>query len=111
MAKIRVTYGKTVPIGRVPEIYLEAAYEEEIPQGLAEQEFYEKCWQIVEREVEHRLAKHREEARPRCELCGKVAETLFSLWDEEKKETLRLCYEDYNDLEKKRLELASRLGA
>jgi hypothetical protein len=106
MAKIRVTYGRTIPIGRVPEVHCEATYEDEIPQGESEHEFYEKCWQIVEREVEGRFAKHIDESRPRCELCGKVVETLFSMWDEDSHETVRLCYEDYTKLENKRLSLS-----
>jgi hypothetical protein len=101
MAKLGVTFGKKIPLGKVPEIYLEAHYEEEIPPNVSRDDFYRACWSIVETEVERRIAEEIDKSRPRCEKCGKAVESLFSTWDHEKKEYLQLCYEDYEALEEK----------
>jgi hypothetical protein len=92
-------------VGRIPEIYLEASCEDEVPPGATREDHYRSLWQIVHDEVEHQFTCRIEESKPRCEVCGRTVETLFSMWDEDKRETLRLCYEDYTELEKKRLEL------
>jgi hypothetical protein len=101
MARVRVTFGKKVPLGKVPEIYVEASFEDEVPQGMAERDFYDKIWVRVEEEVNSRVEKHIESTKPRCERCGKAVTSLFSTWDEEKREYLQLCYDDYQDLERK----------
>jgi hypothetical protein len=101
MAKLGVTFGKRVTMGKVPEIYLEAHYEDESPHGVAREDFYRTCWEVVEAEVERKIAEQTEKTRPHCEKCGKAVNSLFSTWDEEKKEYLQLCYEDYEALEKR----------
>jgi|GEM_PF-1704451 len=102
MAKIKVTYGKKVPLGKSPEVYFEASIEDEVPEGAKEKEHFARCWGIAEEQVEARIDLHVAKTRPRCERCGKVVESLFSTWDPEKKEYLQLCFEDYTLLEQKR---------
>jgi len=101
MARVRVTYGRKVPLGKIPEIYVEASYEEEVPPGMTAREFYDSLWVKVEQEVKIRIEKHVEATKPRCDRCGKSVTSLFSTWDEEKREYLQLCYDDYQDLERK----------
>jgi hypothetical protein len=101
MAKLSVAFGKRVPLGKIPEIYFEARYEDEIPHDTSREDFYQRCWEIVENEVERKITEQADKSRPRCEKCGKAVESLFSTWDEEAREYLQLCYEDYEATEKK----------
>ncbi|MDQ7825270.1 MAG: hypothetical protein RDV48_20890 [Candidatus Eremiobacteraeota bacterium] len=95
MAKIKVSYGKTIAMGKIPEVKYEATYENDIPPGVSEEDFFRLCWEKVEREVEEQVRHARDLARPRCEKCGKAVESLFSVWDEERREYMQLCFEDY----------------
>jgi hypothetical protein len=102
MAKIKVTYGRKVPVGKSPEVYFEASMEDDVPAGSSAKEHFAKCWEAAEEQVEARIEAHVAKSRPRCERCGKVVESLFSTWDAEKKEYLQLCFEDYTVVEQKK---------